>query len=57
MSVHLFQQWVTDIYIYKYTCTGYGYIINKKVQTQTAIQTESWTKYFEDRYLPCTLSD
>ena len=25
------QQWITDIYRYK--CTGYTYIINKKVQT------------------------
>ena len=31
MSVHLFQQWITDIY--KYTCTSYAYIINIKVQT------------------------
>ena len=30
MSLHLFQQWITDIY--KYTCTGYAYIMNKKVQ-------------------------
>ena len=29
MSVHPFQQWIT--YIYKYTCTGYAYIIDKKV--------------------------
>ena len=29
MSVHLFQQWITDIY--RYTCTGYAYIIYKKV--------------------------
>ena len=31
MSIHLFQQWITDIY--KYTCTSYAYIINIKVQT------------------------
>ena len=31
MSVCLFQQWTTDVY--KYTCTAYAYIINKKVQT------------------------
>ena len=30
MSVHPFQKWIT--YIYKYTCTGYAYIIHKKVQ-------------------------
>ena len=29
MSVHPFQQWIT--YIYKYTCTCYAYIIDKKV--------------------------
>ena len=30
MSVHLFQQWITDVY--KHTRTGYAYIINKKLQ-------------------------
>ena len=29
MSVHPFQQWIT--YVYKYTCTCYTYIIDKKV--------------------------
>ena len=31
------------------------YIHNR--QKDTSIQTESWTKYFIDRYLPCTMSD
>ena len=31
LSVHLFQQWITDIC--KCTCIGYAYIIYKKVQT------------------------
>ena len=51
MSVHSFQQWIT--YIYKYTCTGYAYIIDKKVHPYR----QSWTKYIIDRYFTCTMSD
>ena len=29
----------------------------KATDIQTAMQTESWTKYFTDRYLPCTVND
>ena len=29
----------------------------KGTSIQTSMQTESWTKYFTDRYFPCTLSD
>ena len=29
----------------------------KDTSIQTSIQTKSWTKYFIDRYLPCTKSD
>ena len=39
------------IQIYKYMLC----IHNR--QNDTSIQTKSWTKYFIDRYLPCTMSD
>ena len=47
MSVHLFQQLITDVY--KYACTSYAYIIYKKVQTYRQPYRQSWTKYYIDR--------
>ena len=38
MSVHLLQQWITDVY--KHACTGYACIINKRVQTNIDSHTD-----------------
>ena len=53
-----FSEGIFLFFFYKYTCSCYIYIIDKKdTSIQTSIQTKSWTKYFIDRYLPCTKRD
>ena len=47
MSVHLFKQWITDIYMYR--------LCIHNIHKGTDSLLDSWKKYFIHRYLPCVM--